>query len=43
MIDHIVVTNSVAVINHKICVSPVTTAASDHYPVYVDVILSGQP
>ena len=42
MIDHIIVTESVGVIEHKICVSATTTAASDHYPVYVDIVLSNQ-
>lgn len=40
MFDHIVVTESVGVIDHKICVTETTTKASDHYPVYVDIVLS---
>ncbi len=40
MIDHIFVTQDVGVVEHHIGVSATTAWASDHYPVFADVIVS---
>lgn len=42
-IDHLLTTQGVGVVEHQICITETTTAASDHYPVFVDIILSEQP